>query len=136
MDLKISFDLLPALFEEILGLLEGRGDECHNRAPVVGALADFPTNIAVCLKLLNAGETALKAFLLDRCEAFRAESEIDREWFMWDLNRATHTLIHRELQDICKQSLHPISAICGRIEGHGNTRRHSIPAGDAMHFKT
>ncbi|RKX33600.1 MAG: hypothetical protein DRP71_09905 [Verrucomicrobia bacterium] len=139
MDLKISFNLLPALFEEILGLLEGRGDDQSpgpGRAPVVGGLADFPANISVCLKLLHAGENAFKTFLLDRCHAFRVESEFDRECIIWDLNRATHTLIHREIQDICKHSLHSITEICGRIEGHGNTRRHSMPVGDAMHFQT
>lgn len=141
LDLKISTDLLPALFEEILGLLEGRSDDpipCHHQPPVIGTLADFPANISVCLKLLNAGEATLKRFLLDRCETFTSDSdsEFDRECILWDLNKATHILIQREIQGICEQSLRPITEIYGRIEGHGDTQRHRIPADEAMHFQT
>lgn len=138
-EIKVPLDLLPALFEEILDLLEGGGGDhipCHHRPPIVGALADFPANISVCLKLLNAGEATLKAFLSGRIEAFEMKSEFDRECIMWDLNKATHILIHREIQGICEQSLHPIAEICGRIEGHGDTRRQGIPADDAMSFQT
>jgi hypothetical protein len=138
-EIKVPSDLLPALFEEILDLLEGGGGDpipCHHRLPMVGALADFPANISVCLKLLNAGEATLKAFLLGRIEAFGMKSEFDRECIMWDLNKATHKLIHREIQGICEQSLRPIAEICGRIEGHGDTRRQGIPAYDAINFQT
>ena len=137
LDLKIPTDLLPALFEEVMGLLEGRCDDrmpCCHRPPVVGTLADFPANISVCLKLLNAGEATLKAFLLERFEAFAAESEFDRECVLWDLNKATHILIHREIQGICEQSLRPVTEIHGRIEGHGDTRWHNLPADEAMYF--
>ncbi len=138
-EIKVPFDLLPTLFDEILDLLEGGGRDhipCHDRPPIVGALADFPANISVCLKLLNAGEATLKAFLLGRIEAFGMKSEFDRECFMWDLNKATHILIHREIQGICEQSLRPIAESYGRIEGHGDTRRQEIPADDAMNFQT
>jgi hypothetical protein len=138
-DLKIPLNLLPALFEEIMGLLEGHGDDripCCHRPPVVSQLAEFPANISACLKLLNAGEATLKAFLLERFEAFSAESEFDRECILWDLNRATHILIHREIQGICEQSLRPITEIYGRIERNGDTRRHSLPTDAAMYFQT
>jgi hypothetical protein len=125
-DIKVPFDLLPALFEEFLDLLEGSGHNqipCRHFQPIVGALADFPANISVCIKLLNAGETTLKAFLLGRIEAFGMKSEFDRECFMWDLNKATRILINHEIQGICDQSLRPVAEICGRIEGYGDTRR-------------
>ena len=122
-----------------MGLLEGRGDDripCYHRPPVVGALADFPTNISVCLKLLNEGEATLKAFLVERFDVFAGESEFDQERVLWDLNKATHLLIHREIQGICEQSLRPITEIYGRIEGHGDTRRHRLPSDEVMYFQT
>jgi len=128
--LETSNHLLPAFFEEMLGLLEGGDEEnipCHHRPPVVNQLAEFPTNISICLKLLNAGEAAIRSFLTDSCPLFRLELELLRECFLWDLNKATHILIHREIQGICEQSLRPITELSGRVEGHGDSRRQQVP---------
>ena len=125
-DLQTATDLLPALFDEMLDLLEGPDPEripCNHRPSSIGRLAPFPTNISVGLKLLNAGEAAIRAFLLDACPAFRLEPEIMAECFLRDLNKATHILIHREIQGICEQSLRPITELYERVEG-GDDRRH------------
>ncbi len=128
--LEISNHLLPLFFEEMLGLLESGDEEnipCHDRPPLVNQLAEFPTNISICLKLLNAGEAAIRSFLTDSCPLFRLEVEFMRECFLWDLNKATHILIHREIQGICEQSLRPITEPSGGIEGHDDSRRLQVP---------
>jgi len=134
--LRVSLDLLPAFFEEIVGLLDADCEDpvpCTDQPPVVAPLIDFPANISVCLKLLKSGEATLKAFLFDRCEAFHAESEFDRECILWNLHRATHRLIHREIQDICEQSLRPVTEIHGRDAA---PQRQEIPAAGAMISQT
>jgi hypothetical protein len=129
-DLQAASDLLPALFDEMLDLLEESNPEripCSHRPASIGRLAPFPTNISVGLKLLNAGEAAIRAFLLDSCPAFRLEPEIMAESFLRDLNKATHILIHREIQGICEQSLRPITELYERVEGGDDRRQRQAP---------
>ena len=124
-DLEVPADLLPALFDEILALLEGVGPDrlsCRDRPPVAGQLAEFPTNISVCLKFLNAGEAAIRDFLIESSPEFALESEYERGCILSDLHKMTQILIHREIQGICEQSLRPITEVSERIEGHRDSR--------------
>lgn len=128
--LEIPGDLLPALFEEMLALLEGgntRTIPCFHQPQAICRLVEFPTNISICLKLLKSGEEAIREFLTGASSEFARESEFDRECILWDLNKAVQILIHREIQGICDHSLRPIAEVFGRIRGHGAARRRQHP---------
>lgn len=128
-DLQGATELVPCLFDEILSLLEGEDGNsipCSHRPPTMGRLASFPTNISVCLKLLNTGEAAIRSFLEESCPVFRLESKKLGASFLQDLNRAAHILIHREIQGICEQSLRPITNLYERAEGCGEGRGQKV----------
>lgn len=125
-ELQGATELMPCLFDEILSLLEGDDSNripCFHQQSSMGWLAAFPANISICLKLLNAGEVAIRSFLLESCLAFHLKPKFVGERFLQDLNKATHILIHREIQGICELSLRPITERYERVEGCGDRRR-------------
>ncbi|MEZ5275832.1 MAG: hypothetical protein R3F07_05585 [Opitutaceae bacterium] len=120
-DLEVPDGLFPALFDEILDMLQGDGVDrlsAHRRPPIVGQFVDFPTNISVCLKLFNAGEAAISHFLMESASRFALDSGPGLGCLLGDLNQVTHILIHREMQGICEQSLRPITEASGRVGRH------------------